>query len=296
MSSLPTLTLGHSPDPDDAFMWWPLVGLDGEGPAFDTGRFRFETIAQDIETLNRRAERAELDITAMSCAQYPRVARDYVLTACGASVGDGYGPRLVSTRALTPEEIVASDLLVAVPGERTTAFLVTSLLLGPGRFRYVAMDFDRITDAIRSGQCDAGVVIHEGQLTHEADGLRLVVDLGAWWTSRTALPLPLGANAIRRDLDARFGEGTTKTVTALLAQSVRHALDNRERSIQYAMRFARGLTAELADRFVSMYVNHWTLDYGERGRAAVKQLLASAAEAGLAPALDEVEIVAGDAA
>ncbi|MCA9283754.1 MAG: ABC transporter substrate-binding protein [Phycisphaerales bacterium] len=295
MSDRLPILLAHSPDPDDAFMWWPLIGIDGGPPAIDTGRFAFRTVPDDIESLNRRAEQAEFDVTAISCAQYARVARDYALTACGASVGDGYGPKLVARGPMATEEIAARGLRVAVPGERTTAFLVASLMIGPGRFAPVPMPFDEILEAVADGRCDAGVVIHEGQLTFETHGLHLVADLGAWWTARTGLPLPLGANAIRRDLDDRFGAGTLEEVTTILARSVEHALDHRDASVAYAMGFARGLTTELADRFVSMYVNHWTLDYGPRGRAAVRRLLEEAADAGLGPRLDEVAFVAADA-
>ncbi|HMN97144.1 MAG TPA: ABC transporter substrate-binding protein [Phycisphaerales bacterium] len=278
-----TLSLGHSPDPDDAFMWWPLVGIDGAPPPVASPRLRFECVAEDIELLNRKAEKGELDITAISCAHYPRVAERYVLTACGASVGDGYGPRLVSGARTTPQAIVDSAGVVAVPGERTTAFLVASLLMGPGAFRYEVVPFDRIIAEVAAGRFAAGVVIHEGQLTFEESGLVLVEDLGRWWRGRTGLPLPLGANVVRRDLDARFGAGTRDEVVALLERSVAHALDHRATSIAYAHRFARDMDIATADEFVRLYVNHWTLDCGPRGRAAVERLLAEAADAGLAP-------------
>ena len=285
------LTLAHSPDPDDAFMWWPLLSLDGRPPAIETGRFRFESVAEDIEVLNQRSEAGRYEITAMSCAHWARVADRYLLTACGASVGDGYGPKLVARRALPLDALRAPDAVVAIPGERTTAFMVASLLMGPGSFRHRVLPFDRIIEAVADGTCTAGVVIHEGQLTFGRSGLVLLEDLGRWWRARTGLPLPLGANAIRRDLDALHGAGTISEVTRLLAASVAHALDHREEAVRYAMGFARGLDAETADRFVSMYVNHWTLDYGPSGREAVTRLLEEASQAGLVPAVKAVEIV-----
>ncbi len=288
------LRLGHSPDPDDAFMWWPLMSIDGRPPRVDTGSFTFETVAEDIEALNQRAERAELDITAISCAHYPRVRQDYRLTACGASVGDGYGPKLVAPRKLPLAALRDAGATIAVPGTRTTAFLATSLLLGPGSFRYEVVPFDRIIDEVASGRFTAGVVIHEGQLTFGDHGLTLLRDLGAWWTERTGLPLPLGANAISRRLDQRFGAGSIEAITAMLRASVTYALDHRDESVQYALGFARGMDAATADRFVSMYVNHWTLDYGDRGREAVRRLLDDAHAAGLTPAAGEVDFVGGN--
>jgi len=291
---MPLLRLAHSPDPDDAFMWWPLVG-DGDGrPAFDTGRWRFETVAEDIESLNRRAEHGEFEITAMSCAQYGRTADRYALTACGASVGDGYGPKLVASSPRTTESLRESDggARIAVPGERTTAFLVTSLLLGPGRFRHETVPFETIIDEVVAGRFDAGVVIHEGQLTFGDSGLHLVADLGAWWMTRTGMPLPLGVNAIRRDLAEAHGPDALREITALLLRSVETAMAQRERSVAYALRYARGLDPERAGRFVDLYVNHWTLDFGTRGRAAVTRLLTEAHAAGLLPTPVEPEFIA----
>ena len=285
------LRLGHSPDPDDAFMWWPLYGRAGEGPAIDTGRFEFTPVAEDIETLNERSETGDLEITAMSCAQYPRVRDTYALTACGASLGDGYGPKLVASRPATPEELVASGATIAIPGRRTTAFLAASLRLGPGAFRFAAVPFDEIIDRVRSGDFDAGVVIHEGQLTFADAGLHLVVDLGAWWRDETSQLLPLGANAIRRDLEDQHGPGTLAEITRTLRRSVEHALAHREASLDYALGFARGIESSVADRFVEMYVNAWTLDYGPDGRAAVRSLLRRAHQAGLVPDPGEVDFV-----
>ena len=290
-----TLRLGHSPDPDDAFMWWPLLELDGRPAAVSSPRFRFVAVPADIEALNRRAVAGGdlLEISAFSCATYARIAGRYALTACGSSVGDGYGPKVVARTARTADSLRGAR--VAIPGEGTTAFMVTSLLVGPGSFRATAVPFKEIPHRVAAGEFDAGVVIHEGQLTFERDGLVLVEDLGRWWKARTGLPLPLGANGVLRDLDARHGPGTMAEVAALLERSIRHALDHREASIRYAMGFADGMTTELADRFVGMYVNHWTLDFGPTGRRAVAALLGAAADAGLLPRVADPEFVGGAA-
>jgi len=287
------LRLGHSPDPDDAFMWWPLETPDTSTPPVFDPRFRFERVALDIERLNRRAETAEeadrLEISAISCAAYPWVADRYVLTACGSSIGEGYGPKLVAPAGRDLASLEGAR--VAVPGRRTTAFVTSSLLLGPGRFTPVEIEFDRIEQAVAAGEVDAGVVIHEGQLTFERHGLRLLADLGAWWRERTGLPLPLGANAVRRDLVERLGLTAAADLAGLLRRSVEHAMTHREDSIHVALGFARGLEPELADRFVEMYVNRWTLDYGPEGRRAVGRLLGEAAEAGLVPPIAEVDFL-----
>jgi len=287
------LRLGHSPDPDDAFMWWPLETPDTSTPPVFDPRFRFERVALDIERLNRRAETAEeadrLEISAISCAAYPWVADRYVLTACGSSIGEGYGPKLVAPAGRDLASLEGAR--VAVPGRRTTAFVTSSLLLGPGRFTPVEIEFDRIEQAVAAGEVDAGVVIHEGQLTFERHGLRLLADLGAWWRERTGLPLPLGANAVRRDLVERLGAAAAADLAGLLRRSVEHAMTHREDSIHVALGFARGLEPELADRFVEMYVNRWTLDYGPEGRRAVGRLLGEAAEAGLVPPIAEVDFL-----
>ncbi|MGA0286683.1 MAG: menaquinone biosynthesis family protein [Phycisphaerales bacterium] len=290
------LRLGHSPDPDDAFMWWPLEADDATTPPVFDPRFRFERVALDIERLNRRAEDAaaedRLEITAISCAAYPWVSDRYVLTACGSSIGDGYGPKLVAPAGRDLASLEGAR--VAVPGLRTTAFVTSSLLLGPGRFTPVEVEFDRIEQAVAGGEVDAGVVIHEGQLTFERHGLKLLVDLGAWWRDRTGLPLPLGANAVRRDLVERLGAEAAADLAGLLRRSVEHAMDHREDSIHVAMGFARGLEPELADRFVEMYVNRWTLEYGQAGRRAVARLLGEAATAGLVPRVAEVDFLGPD--
>jgi 1,4-dihydroxy-6-naphthoate synthase len=288
-----TLRLGHSPDPDDAFMWWPLLELGGRPAPVSSPRFRFEAVPADIEALNRRARAGDdlLEISAFSCATYARIADRYALTACGSSVGDGYGPKVV---ARTPRDAAAlRGAHVAIPGEGTTAFLVTNLLVGPGAFRATAVPFKEIPQRVAAGEFDAGVVIHEGQLTFERDGLVLVEDLGRWWKARTGLPLPLGANGVLRALDRLHGPGTMQEVAVLLERSIRHALAHREESIRYAMRFADGMTEELADRFVGMYVNRWTIDYGPDGRRAVRALLDAAADAGLLPRVEDPDFVGG---
>jgi 1,4-dihydroxy-6-naphthoate synthase len=254
------LTLGHSPDPDDAFMFYALA----EGK-LDTGEFRFRHILQDIETLNRRAMKEELDITAVSIHAYAYIHDKYALLPCGASIGDGYGPMVVARERIFPSEL--SGKRIAVPGEWTTAFLGLRLCLG--MFDYEVMAFDAILDAVARGECDAGLIIHEGQLTYDSKGLVKVLDLGEWWKTETGLPLPLGANAIRRAL----GPECIGRVNGLLKASIQYGLDHRREAVLHSMPYARELDEDLADRFVGMYVNDYTLDYGETGRRAVVELL-----------------------
>ena len=241
----------------------------------------------DIETLNRRSEAAELEITAMSCAQYAAVMGRYAVTACGASLGDGYGPRIVARSPMVPEELrdaaagPGTPDTVAVPGVRTTAFAVMSLMLGPGSFRHVEVPFDEIIARVADGTHRAGLVIHEGQLTFEAAGLHLVADLGAWWKRRHDLPIPLGINTIRRDLEDAHGPGTLSEVTRTLRRSIEHALAHRAESIDRALAFARHMGADEVDRFVGLYVNDRTIDLGDAGRAAVRVLLGEMRGAGL---------------
>lgn len=273
------LTLAHSPDPDDAFMWWPLF----EARVVEPG-FVFEQVTADIETLNRRAagDPAQLlDITAMSCANVPRVRDRYLVTACGASVGEGYGPKLVAREGIAVDELRRRRATIAVPGRRTTAFTVLSILMGREGFHPVELDFTEIEAAVRGGRVEAGVVIHEGQLTFETHGLALVEDLGRWWRERTGLPLPLGVNAVRRDLESRLGPGSLARLVSLLDRSVSHALAHREESLDRALRFARGIDRETAGKFVDLYVNRWTLDMGDTGRRAVDRLIAEAVTAGV---------------
>ncbi len=279
-------------------MWFPLTGIDGGEPLVETGRFRYVTIAEDIETLNRRAaEVGDLEVTALSIAALPGVADRYALTTCGASLGEAYGPRIVTASGERDLEWLRGHLsavTIAVPGRRTSAFLATSLLLGEFAAREVP--FDRIAEEVLAGRAEAGVLIHEGQLTHESQGLHCAVDLGEWWTGETDLPLPLGGNAIRRDLEAQYGAGTLAEIATAQLRSIRYALEHREEAVEFALRFGRGLDRELADRFVSMYVNRLTVDLGARGRAGVQTFLERAEAAGLTRprgTIDFVEPVSG---
>lgn len=314
MSSI-TLTLAHSPDADDAFMWWPLTGKisprdrDKRGvaqavtpPSLDTGRFRFQAAPADIEALNRRAvERADLDITALSMNAYPHVKEAYALTACGASMGEGYGPKVVCrAETLRPlgtdaalEKLRRGEWKLAIPGRRTTAYLTLRLLLGVSEARVVEMPFDRVIIAVARGEAEAGLVIHDAQLTFESAGLTQLVDLGAWWQGVTELPLPLGANAVRRDLDGRYGAGTLVEVASLLERSVRYALEHRTESLEYVADFAPGTTPRQVDRYIDMYVTDLTVDAGDRGERAIRRLLGDGAKMGLCPDPGEVELVRG---
>jgi len=271
---------GHSPDPDDAFMFYALAR-----ERINTGPYRFVHEMADIETLNRRAERGELELSAISLHAYPFVRERYALLNCGCSMGDGYGPMVVARHPMSTSDL--AGLSIAVPGERTTAFLALTLCLGPGRFTHRVMPFDRILEAVGRGEVDAGLIIHEGQLTYAREGLSLVVDLGVWWQQLTGLPLPLGGNVIRRDL----GEPALSEVAGLLRQSIEYGLAHRPEAIAYAEAFGRDLDRPLTDRFVGMYVNQWTLDYGERGRAAVRELLNRAHAADLVPDPGPIEFV-----
>ncbi|HVD12495.1 MAG TPA: MqnA/MqnD/SBP family protein [Gaiellaceae bacterium] len=257
------IRLGHSPDPDDAFMFWGLAS--GE---VDPRRFEFEHVLRDIQTLNVWARRGELEVTAISLAAYPLVQERYVLLPHGASMGSGYGPIVVAREGMSVSDL--RDVDIAVPGELTTAFLVLRMCLGS--FRYREVPFDAIIDEVRSGRVDAGLLIHEGQLTYEAEGLKKVVDLGEWWLLETGLPLPLGANVARRDVGAE----NLFELSDVLRDSIQAGLDNRAEAMEYALQFGRGLDTELADRFVGMYVNELTCDYGDEGRQAVRELLTRA--------------------
>ena len=274
------LTLGHSPDPDDAFMFYALAENK-----IDAGGWVFEHVLQDIQTLNDRALRGELDVTAISIHAYPFVADKYVLTSCGCSMGDGYGPMVVAREVMTVADL--RGRLIAVPGERTTAFLVLNLLLGRGNFRHRVIMFDQILDAVARGDVDAGLVIHEGQLTYANHRLHLAVELGRWWKQTTGLPLPLGGNCIRRDWDL----DTAERVTSVLRRSIEYSLAHRREAVEHAMRYARDLTPELADIFIGLYVNQWTLDYRETGREAVAELLRRGHQIGLVPALFKVDFI-----
>jgi 1,4-dihydroxy-6-naphthoate synthase len=273
-----TIRVAHSPDSDDAFMFYAL-----SQDKLDTGNLRFLHELSDIESLNRRAETGELDVSAVSIHAYAYLADKYALLSSGSSMGDRYGPKLVARKAMERGDLKGKT--VAVPGKWTTAFLV--LKLYEPRVEHVVVPFDEIMGYVARGEADVGLLIHEGQLTHESEGLQLIEDLGEWWYSETGLPLPLGGNVVRRDL----GEETVREVARLLKASVQYALEHREEALAYALDYARDLPPELADRFVSMYVNEWTLDYGETGRKAVQTLLSRGYEAGIIPNGVKVEFV-----
>ncbi|MCG3127668.1 MAG: 1,4-dihydroxy-6-naphtoate synthase [Phycisphaerae bacterium] len=271
------IRLAHSPDPDDAFMFYGL-----SCGAVDPGPYRFEHILEDIQALNERATRGEYEVTAISIHAYAHVRDKYALTACGSSMGDNYGPIVVAREPLRLEELVGRE--IAIPGKMTTAFLALQLCLGRDRFTPRVVMFDQILDEVAECRTDAGLVIHEGQLTYQTQGLHVVVDLGKWWMQRTGLPLPLGGNAIRRDL----GDAACDEIARIIKASIRYSLEHREEAVRHALKYGRGLDTRMADQFVGMYVNEWTLDYGERGREAVRRLLADGAAAGLVPPVGEI--------
>ena len=275
-----TIRVAHSPDSDDAFMFYALA----EGKV-DTGDLRYVHELQDIETLNRRALKGELEVTAVSIHAYAHLADRYALLPHGASMGDGYGPRLVARTALTKADVKGKR--IAIPGTLTTAYL--ALRLYEPDFIPVPTHFDQIEDAVVNGEVDLGLLIHEGQLTFADRGLHLIVDLGAWWLADTGLPLPLGGNVIRKDL----GLPLVRTISGHLRASIAYALDHRAGALDHAMKYARGLDRAKADTFIGMYVNAWTLDYGERGRRAVDELLARGARAGVIPTTVRAEFVDG---
>jgi 1,4-dihydroxy-6-naphthoate synthase len=254
------LRLGHSPDPDDAFMFWAIAA-----GAVDTQGLEFEQVLQDIQSLNEWALEGRLEITAISLHAYPFVQSRYALLPHGASIGSGYGPIIVAREGVTVEDL--PNLEIVIPGRMTTAFLTSRLALGD--FAYRELPFDEILDEVSSGRAAAGLLIHEGQLTYADDGLQKVLDLGEWWLLETGLPLPLGVNVVRRDL----GEETMATISEVLLASIRAGLANRPEAMRYAMRFGRGIDEVTADRFVEMYVNELTTDYGDEGRRAVAELL-----------------------
>ncbi len=259
-----------------------------------TGQWRFEHVLQDIQTLNQRAMRGELEITAISIHAYPYVSEKYALTSCGSSMGDQYGPMVVcrTDRATDFGRGPIPDLRgkrIAIPGKLTTAFLTMQLALGKSGEAYQSdvVMFDQIPAYVRDGKADAGLLIHEGQLTYQQMGLHKLIDLGEWWHQRTDLPLPLGGNCIRKDL----GHEAMQEITDLLKQSIQFSLDHRAEAVEHALQYGRDLDRQLADRFVGMYVNHWTLDYGPRGREAISRLLREGAQAGLVPECGQIEYV-----
>lgn len=298
-----TLTLGHSPDPDDAFMFYALAK-----DLIPTHGFKFQHVLQDIQILNERATRGELDISAVSIHAYAYVSDKYALLPSGASMGDGYGPMLVAKRKFSREEVARKK--IAVPGKMTSAFLALQLWLGltqkpevrsqksesetqnsklkTQNFDYLVVPFDKIFETVRSGKADVGLIIHEGQLTYKSEGLEVCEDLGAWWGSENdGLPLPLGGNVIHK----RFDPNTRKIISDILTASIQFSLEHRAEAVQHALQFARDMGSDLADKFVGMYVNHWTLDYGERGREAIRRFLGQGFERGLIPHQQRLEFV-----
>jgi 1,4-dihydroxy-6-naphthoate synthase len=281
-----SIRVGHSPDPDDAFMFHALA--NGK---IDTGTYDFHHELVDIETLNRRAFAGDLELTAVSLHAYAHLTDHYMLCPCGASMGDGYGPMVIAQHAFCTSDL--RRMTIAVPGTLTTAYLALRLCLGTD-FKHVIVPFDEIIAAVVAGEyegqkIDAGLIIHEGQLTYADRGLTLIVDTGKWWQDTTGLPLPLGANAIRKDL----GPQVIADVNRLLKQSIEYGLAHRAEALEYALRYGRDLDRSKADRFVGMYVNDWTLDFGPRGRDAVRTLLARGHAAGVIPKLIVPEFVEG---
>lgn len=273
-----TITLAHSPDSDDAFMFYGLATNK-----LDTGALHFKHLLKDIQTLNEEATRGTYDVTAISFHAYAYVADKYALLPHGASIGDNYGPIVVSREPAIPEDI--PNLKIAIPGKLTSAFL--ALRLFNADFKYEIVPFDKIIDAVLDGTCDAGLLIHEGQLFFHRKGLHKVLDLGEWWYQRHGLPLPMGGNVIRREL----GPELIREVSNLLRESIRYSLTHREDALQYAMQFARDMDPALADRFVGMWVNELTLDYTDRGREAVRLLLEEGFEKGIIPNRVPVDFV-----
>ncbi len=280
-TALKTLFLGHSPDPDDAFMHYALAA-----DKLDTGGLRFVHKLEDIESLNRRALRGEYEITAVSIHAYAYLSDRYALLNHGASMGEGYGPRIVAREELPLRALrKGGGLRIAIPGEWTSAHLAAQLCIGP--YDYGIVDFDKIPQAVAEGEYDAGVLIHEGQLTYGEQGLVMLLDLGVWWAEESGgLPLPLGGNTLRRDL----GELIPR-VSGLLQESIRYGLSHREEAVRHAMQYGRDLSYEQADEFIGMYVNERTLDYGDDGREAVRSFLARAHEAGLIPDLPRTDFI-----
>jgi 1,4-dihydroxy-6-naphthoate synthase len=277
------LTLGHSPDPDDAFMFYGLAK-----DLIPTRGFQFEHILQDIQTLNQRATRGELDVTAISIHAYAFVSDKYALLPSGASMGDGYGPMVVAKKMLGRAELAKTK--IAVPGTMTSAFLALQLWLQlpAAKINFVVVPFDRIFETVHAGGAEAGLIIHEGQLTWQKEGLLLCQDLGAWWKAENdGLPLPLGGNVIHK----RFPPAARSIIARILTNSIQFSLDHRAEAVAHALQYARDMGLDLADQFVGMYVNHWTLDYGQKGRAAIARFLGQAYERGLIPSRPELEFV-----
>ncbi|MCL4511628.1 MAG: ABC transporter substrate-binding protein [Bacteroidetes bacterium] len=272
------IRVAHSPDSDDAFMFYALANNK-----FDTDEIEFENILSDIETLNQKAMKGEYEVSAVSIHAYPYVADKYQMLSSGASMGDGYGPVVVSRKPYRVEDI--NNLKIAIPGKRTSAYLALSIFAG--KFEYEVVPFDQITDKVIAGEFEAGLIIHEGQLTYGTSGLHNIVDLGAWFKEKFKLPLPLGGNVIRRDLPL----DVKKKAAYYLKKSIAYSLEHREEALEYALSFARGMDTNLADKFVGMYVNDWTLDYGKKGKEAIQLFLDLAFERSLLPERCSAEFI-----
>jgi 1,4-dihydroxy-6-naphthoate synthase len=279
--------LGHSPDPDDAFMFYAMAENK-----IDLRGYRFEHRLEDIQTLNERATRGELDISAISIHAYAYVSESYALLPCGASMGDGYGPMIVTTShefslGATDEEVkeMLRGRVIAVPGRMTSAYLALQLFLGD--FEHIVVPFDQIFDAVKSGRAEAGLIIHEGQLTYAEAGFRKLLDLGEWWKRETGLPLPLGGNVLRKGLAPEV----RRDLSEILRASIDYGLSHRDAAIRHSMPYARDMDAELAGKFIGMYVNDFTLDYGEAGRQAIREFLGRAQQRGFLSRAVELEFV-----
>jgi 1,4-dihydroxy-6-naphthoate synthase len=279
-------TLGHSPDPDDAFMFYAMAENK-----IDLRGYRFDHRLEDIQTLNERARRGEMHISAISIHAYAYVAKNYALLPCGASMGDGYGPVVAQKRSTlnaqrsTPKADLLRSYVIAVPGEMTSAFLALQLFLG--KFDYVVVPFDEIFDAVKSGRADAGLIIHEGQLTYAQSGFEKIVDLGEWWKRETGLPLPLGGNVVRKDIPPPVRHDLSE----IIRESIDYGLAHRNDAVRHSLAYARNIGSKLTDKFIGMYVNEFTRDYGETGRAAIRKFLTAARDKGYIDVPVEVEFV-----
>jgi 1,4-dihydroxy-6-naphthoate synthase len=273
-------TLGHSPDPDDAFMFYAIAKNK-----IDLRGYRFAHRLEDIQTLNERATRGELHISAISIHAYAYVADKYALLPCGASMGDGYGPIVIKKRSTTNKAVDLRRCLIAVPGKMTSAFLALRLYLGD--FKFEVVPFDQIFETVNRGDADAGLIIHEGQLTYDKAGFEKVVDLGEWWKCATQLPLPLGGNVIRKDIP----QDVRHDLLAIMRESIDFGLEHRDAAVEHSMAYARDMNKRLADKFIGMYVNDFTRDYGEKGRTAIRRFLSDAKHAGYIDNEAEMEFV-----
>ena len=283
-ASTKVFTLGHSPDPDDAFMFYAMVENK-----IDLRGYRFDQRLEDIQTLNERARRGELHISAISIHAYAYVADKYALLPCGASMGDGYGPVVVRKIPNSGQDVDPREWLrrctIAVPGELTSAFLALQLFLG--KFDYLVVPFDEIFDAVKSGRADAGLIIHEGQLTYAQSGFEKIVDLGEWWKCETGLPLPLGGNVVRKDIPP----AVRHDLSEIIRESIDYGLAHRDEAVRHSLAYARDMDAKLTGQFIGMYVNEFTRDYGETGRAAIRKFLTAARDKGYIDVPVEVEFV-----